>query len=307
MGCGSIQKVILPTANEPKWKEDQISLDLPSNPSEHPPTLLLTDKYYLRISNNKLFKSSISLPTRESAYLQVDLSKFLVAGGYNTEKLEDSSECFIVSDQTVLPFNSLPRPTRRLRLLKGNDLIFAVGGVREVKGQEIILDYSDNFQCLNGKKWTSLPDVPYGVEYPACHFFAEKVFVVGGCVVNGMDLVVVDFVQVFDVRSNEWNLVKIDLPKAVYGAVTVAKDSASFLLLGGVDNDSECSCMSFIVDRGNFEEICPVDTEVSCFFPFSVVADEKFVYAVNEQYQVLCLERLKRKWGVLDGVEENGL
>ena len=91
----------------------------------------------------------------------------------------------------------------------------------------------------------------------------------------------------------------MEVPKPLYGHLCVEKDSTGFLLLGGLDKDSENSSMSFIVGKENFEEICPIDLEVSTFFPFSWGLDQQCIYVVNDKYQVLYLNRLQRKWGVV--------
>ena len=305
MGCGTTQRVILPTLHEPKWKEDQLSFDQSSKSVENTSVLLLTDKSMITITKTTIKQVSINLPTRESGYILLKYNSFLVAGGYDIESFSDSNKCFEVTESSISPFTPLPYPSRRLRLVCGLDSIFAVGGVRELAENEINLDYSCNFFCLKGDKWLILPDLPRGVEYPACHYYSGKIYVVGGCVVDGMDLFVVDFVQVFDVRREEWETLKMEMPKGLYGAVTVEKDSNSFLLLGGVAADTESSSMSFIVTKNEFEEICPLDTEVSSFFPFSSYSDDRNVILVNDVYQVVCLQRLARKWTVLRDGEFN--
>lgn len=297
--------MILPTLHEPKWKDDQLSFDQSSKSVENTSILLLTDKSIISITKTTIKQVSINLPTRESAYILLEYNTFLVAGGYDIEKLSDSNKCFKVSESSISPFTPLPQPSRRLRLVRGLDSIYAVGGVRELVENEISLDYSSNFLSLKGDKWQILPDLPKGVEYPAVHYYSGKIYVVGGCVVDGMELFAVDFVQVFDIRREEWETLKMEMPKGLYGAVTVEKDSNSFLLLGGVAADTENSSMSFIVTKNDFEEICPLDTEVSSFFPFSSYSDERNVILVNDGYQVVCLQRLARKWTVLTDGEFN--
>jgi hypothetical protein len=303
MGCGTVHKVIIPS-NEPKWSDESIiQFPLKLNNSAVSSFFLLSDIFWYCIRESNFSCKPVSLPVKECGFLCIGINKFLIAGGYSVLNLKDSSSCYVFENMQISSFPSLIHPTRRLKLLQHDSKIYAVGGVRESFESNITLDYSNNFSFFNSETWISLPDMPYPVEYPSCYAYSDKIYVIGGCVALGLELVVVDYVRVFDVKVNEWSLCKMEVPEPVYGHLCVEKDSTGFLLLGGLDCDSENSSMSFIVGKDNFEEICPVDVEISTFFPFSSAYDQQCIYVVNDKYQVLCLNRLERKWGLISGTE----
>lgn len=297
MGCGTIQKVVIPS-NEPKWSEESFT-QYPIKANNSSCVFLLTDTFFYTICDFSITCSPVNLPVKESAFLALGQGKFLVAGGYSVSDLKDSACCFVFEDMKISKFASLVYPTRHLRLLQYESKIYAIGGVRESIDSTITLDYSKNFSYYNSENWISLPDMPYPTEYPSCYGYSNSIFVVGGCVALDLELLVLDYIRVFDLKSEEWSMCKMEMPKAVYGHLCVQKDSAEFLLLGGLDKDSENSSMSFIVGKENFEEICPVDVEISTFFPFSWEINQQYIYVVNDKYQVLCLNRLQRRWFVI--------
>ena len=304
MGCGTVHKVIIPS-NEPKWSDESITqypIKLKSSAGGSC-IFLLTDVFWFCVRESTFSCKAISLPVKESGILCTGVNRFLVAGGYSVLDLKDSACCYVFEDMQIKVFPSLIHPTRRLKLLQYESRVYALGGVRESFESNITLDYSKNFSYFNSETWVSLPDMPYPVEYPSCYAHSDKIYVIGGCVALDLELVVVDYVRVFDLKLTEWSLCKMEVPEPIYGHLCVEKDSTGFLLLGGLDKDSENSSMSFIVAKENFEEICPVDVEISTFFPFTWANDQQCIYVVNDKYQVLCLNRLERKWVLMSGTE----
>ena len=299
MGCGTPSRVTVPNISppEPKWK-DEPTIIIITQPKE---TLCLcTDDTFLTLSPGSFASQAFEIPVQESGLLVLSPSSIMVAGGFSRHTTKDSSRCFTLTtsaDLQELP--SLPYPTRRIRLLLYEDSIYTIGGVRESEDSEITLQYSHNFCRLSNNNWEELSDMITGVEYPGCFAHAGKIYAVGGCYVKGMELEVIDSVQVYSIKEREWSLAKFFMPLTVYGHVVVPKDSGSFLLIGGVDKSGESNSMGYLIGISNAEEISPIPMGISTFFPYTWTYDGRAIYTVNDQKIVLGLNRLERKWNTL--------
>jgi Kelch motif len=298
MGCGSSQKISIPIISVPKWNDD-ITIIEPQKKQELN-YYLITNKKLIKISNDAISYISHQVPIHESGTVSLSKSVFFIAGGFNRLTSKDTSDCYIISDSDIKKVLSLPYPTRRMRLLFYNDYIYCIGGVRETNVQEISLDYSKNFFRYQNDVWEILSDMPIGVEYPGCFGYNSNIYVIGGCYVNELNLEVIDTVQVYSINKSQWSILKFSMPVAVYGQIAVPKDSSNFLLIGGIDCNGENSSMAYIVGLNDSEEIASIPMGTSTFFPYCFDYDGGVVYASNDRNDLLCLNRLKRKWNILN-------
>jgi hypothetical protein len=300
MGCGTVNSVTLPIVDpSPKWKEESVISDFLNKSSESTLLLLVTDSSFIQITETDTFSSPISSPNTECAFALLPFSKLLVAGGVSKETNTDSATCLLITDGTFSEFPQLLYPTRRLRLVVLDDQIYAVGGVREIYDKEISLSYSNNFCRYQSEKWTELEDMPIGVEYPSCHCFNYKIYATGGCAVNDLDLEVLNKIQVFDTKTETWTILKITLPIAVYGHITVPVNATSFLLVGGLDPNAQNSSVTLLVKQDTVEEIAAIPAGISTFFPYSHVCSGDILYAINDERQIMSLNQTQRFWNIV--------
>ena len=92
------------------------------------------------------------IPVQESGILCTGFNEYLIVGGYDKLTSKDTCNCFKFSPPELIPFPSLPFPTRRNRLIAFEDYIYCIGGVRETIENEISLQYNNNFFRFKDEK-----------------------------------------------------------------------------------------------------------------------------------------------------------
>lgn len=300
MGCGSGQHVTAPIGNAEKWS-DEVTVVISNSRLKQVEFSLCTENSFIVVSSTSFTSQPYEVPVVECGLIFLRDLSIMIAGGCNKFTNKDSEKCYILKDLTTLTeISPIVRPTRRLRLLQYEDFIYCIGGVREVEDTEIHLEYCNNFARYDNEgKWEVLKDMITGVEYPGCHAYSDKIFVVGGCFVNGLDLEVVDSVQVYNIKESKWENFIAFMPAPVYGLITVPIDSSSFLLIGGIDSTGEPNSMGYIIGRQDAQEISAIPNGISMFFPYTSAYDGGKVCVVNDQKEILLLNRLERKWNIM--------
>lgn len=127
--------------------------------------------------------------------------------------------------------------------------LFLLGG--SANQNSVLKKFNSSVEFINIDNLTKrgdLPDLKYPRSDPGIEIVQNKLFVIGGVNFHDGDPLQIEFLDiqnlieknVFDPLYNEWQILKIELPKAIYGSCAIKKNDQEIYIFGGLQqNDNE--------------------------------------------------------------------
>lgn len=248
----------------------------------------------------------------ECAVLPLNNQKLLCVGGYDLFLNQEVKNTVIVSIENSEIFELAPllNAKRKARLIQDASFVYCIGGVREVVEKTSTYvkkyqSYEHNFErySFENNIWESLPQMVFGVEYPACCVFAGEIFACGGANVNGKDLVVEKRIQVFNIENLAWRTCDFKLEVPMYGGHCWARTEDYFLIFGGCDGsfDQKAACYKFT--KAGCEVVKETE-DVNLFSPYYFVSYEDEIYLINDEGQLVSIS-FERKAHMIINLESS--
>lgn len=180
--------------------------------------------------------------------------------------------CFI--NQAKADLTELPEPVSNLVIVTHNDMIYFIGGNDENTAKKSLYCYS-----LKTEKWEKLPDMNEGRLGHSALYYKDSIYVFGG-IGNVKDSpVILNSVEVFDVKKGMWRKEK-DMPQKRARSGMASKENKVYFFGGLKDKtNSTDSVDEFDLETGLWEGKEDLPLAMNRFS--AVTSDDGFIYLIG--------------------------
>lgn len=233
--------------------------------------------------------------------------EIMLAGGADLKTSNETSRVFFIDPEskTINEGCQMPFAKRRLRLLKTENYIYAIGGVKEVKIRSFNTftmkqSYINSFlqYSIIDQTWVELEDLPVGIEFPGCFYLMGRIYVTGGSIVGNYSEIT-DNIQVYEVVNRNWKILELKLPFGVYGHMCEVVENGAVVIFGGTNTESRNNLVCLKYENEVFKEFYAISDEKELFLPLYCCSNISEIYSFNEENELFILDHIKAEWKAL--------